>query len=236
MKKLYSHNLVKSALIILVLIIPSSSQARRIKSIYPITFYEVVGTTLGTFKEDYRYTFPFPVVVSPHHVSCYLWLKERGIQGLPLIYFDAHHDLFGNKDVPQSSNWVRFVLEENISPQAFWIVPPWLVKEREDFESLFPRIFPRGINLRLVEDLQELPSGSELGEVILSIDCDYFSSYDPFHWAYREEIRKEIERIVETLADKGIKIKMLHIAVSPGFTTREWENFIKEELLKAFSQ
>lgn len=217
--------------------LPLPTQARRIRSIYPVIFYEVVGTNLGTFREDYRYTFPFPVGVSHHHhVICYLVLKEKGIQGLPVIYLDAHHDIFGRKDFPQASNWVKFVLEENIFPQAFWVPPQWLGKEREDFKFLFPKTFPQGLNLKLIENLQELPSGSELGQVVISIDCDYFSCQEPFHLASGEEIQEEVKRIVKTLAEKGIEIKMLHIAVSPGFTTREWENFIKEELLKAFSQ
>jgi hypothetical protein len=211
--------------------------ARRIKEEgYPLQTYYVNGTNLGSLQDDYRYTFPFPVVLSHHHVSCYLWMKQHGIKGLPLIYLDAHPDVYGKKNVIQNSNWVKGVLEGGISPHAFWVAPKWLDKEKKDFELLFPRVYPQGLNLTLVDDLENLPSGSELGPVVLSIDCDYFSSIDPFHQATREEVDNEIKRIIEVLKEKGIEIAVLNIAVSPGYTILGLEGFIKEQLLKAFSE
>jgi len=215
----------------------SVCEARRIREQgYPLQVYDVTGTSLSPPRYDYRYNFPFPVILSYHHVACYLWLKQQGLRGLPVIYFDAHHDLFGSKDVVQSSNWVGAVLREGLSPSALWVPPKWLGKEKKDFKFLASKIYLQGLNLILVDDLEKLPSGSELGPVVVSIDCDYFSSIDPFHQAKREEVQEEIERIIEVLKEKGIKIAVLNIAISPGYTTLGLEGFIKEELLKAFSQ
>ncbi len=45
---------------------------------------------------------------------------------------------------------------------------------------------------------------------------------------------KKIQRIVKIL--KGIKIAVLYIAISPGCTSLGLEDFVKEELLHAFSK
>ncbi|RKY35896.1 MAG: hypothetical protein DRP73_04270 [Candidatus Omnitrophota bacterium] len=215
----------------------SMCEARRIREQgYPLQVYDVTGTSLSPPRYDYQYIFPFPVILSHHRVACYLWLKQQGLKGLPVIYFDAHHNVFGSKDVVQSSNWVRAVLREGLSPSALWVPPKWLEKEEEDFKFLASKIYLQGLNLILVDDLEKLPSGSELGPVVVSIDCDYFSSIDPFHQAKREEVQEEIRRIIEVLKEKGIKIAALNISISPGYTTLGLEGFIKEELLKAFSQ
>ncbi len=50
----------------------------------------------------------------------------------------------------------------------------------------------------------------------------------------RGEVREEIQRIVKIL--KGIKIAVLYIAISTGCTSLGLEDFVKEELLHAFSK
>lgn len=49
-------------------------------------------------------------------------------------------------------------------------------------------------------------------------------------------MREEIQRIVKILKGKGIKITVLYIAISPGYTSLGLEAFVEEELLHAFSK
>jgi hypothetical protein len=222
-------------------LLPLPCNARRIKDQrYPLERYYISGTKLGKPVIDSRYSFPFPVGLSHHHVSCYLWVKDmvtkrRLPQGLPLIYLDAHHDFLKSKTL-QNSNWVRFVLEERLCSKALWVLPGWLGERKQIFDKEIQRLSTPTLPVSVVKNLEQLPNGDELGPVILSIDCDYFSSIDPFHQAKREEVQKEIERIVKTLERKGIEIAALNIAISPGYTSLGLEAFIKEELLEAFSQ
>lgn len=117
----------------------SPAQARRIRVIsYPLEVLKVEGGEIISRKSDFRYSFPFPVSVSSHHVSAYLWLKDMIVkgnlpQGLPLVYLDAHSDYWGHRSKMNSANWVRFVLGEELCSRAILLLPEWAVKEREFF-------------------------------------------------------------------------------------------------------
>lgn len=216
---------------------------------YPLEIYHISGTKLGKPVIDSRYSFPFPVSVSHHHVSAYLWVKgmiEEGRfpRGLPLIYLDTHLDYpIGDDKPPQSSNWVRFVLKETLCKKVILILPNWLEKEihtayrlklEDDVEKI--QLYYQQ-PLSVLDSIEELPDGESLGPIILSIDCDYFCNIDyPDHRASREEIIEEINRIIDLLKRKNVKVVGLNISISPGYTSLGQEAFIKDELLKAFSE
>ncbi|MCM8784233.1 MAG: hypothetical protein NC818_05625 [Candidatus Omnitrophica bacterium] len=222
-----------------LLIFNPSVYARRIKEVrYPLEIVEVVGTEIKSIQIDSQYSFSFPVSFSLHHVSAYLWLKsmiEKGSlpKGLTLVYLDAHSDYWGHRDTPQSANWVRFVLGEGLCSRARLLFPNWAIKEREIFRefaflSKEKTVFP---DLSDIDSLNDLPYGET---IVLSIDCDWFSCYDPFHTASGEEIVGKVEEIVKVLREKNIRIAALNIALSPGYTTMDKEVFIRDTLLKAF--
>jgi len=226
-----------------------SVQARRIKrEFYYLEEYDVLGTTLSKPRVNFRYSFPFPVSISEHHVSAYLWVKkliEKGRlpQGLSLIYLDAHLDHFiGKTWTVQSSNWVRAVLDEELCSSASLILPDWVYEDINrvyriklyDAVEEIHRLYKHQLS---IFELQDLPAGKDLGPVVLSIDCDYFSNMGyPEHRVSPREIEQEIARVIKTLEDKGIKIAALNIAISPGYTWLDQEIFIEEKLLQAFSE
>ena len=224
-------------------------QARRVKeAFYYLEEYDVLGTTLSKGRVNHQYSFPFPVSVSEHHVSAYLWVKKligegRLPQGLTLVYLDAHLDHFiGRSWTVQSSNWVRAVLDEKLCGSANLILPDWVYEDINmvyrvklyDVAEKIRRLYQHPLS---ISELQDLPAGEDLGPVVLSIDCDYFSNMGyPNHRVSPREIEEEIGRIVRTLKNKGIKIAALNIAISPGYTWLDQEIFIKDKLLEAFSE
>jgi len=243
---------ITSLLLILIItagMFPRLSEARRAKgAVYYLEEYNVVGTELGRASIDSEYSFLFPVSVSTQHVLAYLWSKNliaEGIlsKGLPLIYLDAHLDSFiGRTWTPQSSNWVRAVLDEKLCSSAALILPQWVYEDINmvyrvklyDAAGEIRRLYQHSLS---ISDLEDLPAGKEQTPVVLSIDCDYFSNMGyPNHRTFPWEIEQEIAGIINILKDKGIKIAALNIAISPGYTYLDQETFIRDQLLLAFSE
>ncbi len=246
MKKLIIKIIVS---ILFISSISSLSYARRVKEVrHYIRVYNIVEDGISSINVDNSYSFSFPVGLSSHHVAAHLSFKkmvENGLlpKGIKLLCFDAHLDyISGDRGVVQSSNWIRFSLDEGLFSSATVVLPEWLVDSVYDIcrykmvtaEHDAADFLHEDLRLsfgvdNITEDLSSEP-------VFLSIDCDYFSCIGyPEHRPSLSEIKIKIEELIQFLKVNNIKIAALDIAISPGYTHLDHQSFIKNMLLEAFA-
>jgi len=204
-----------------------------------------VSYMLGEYVEIERITsFSFPASETNCHAGAYLWIKDliknRVLpKGLNSVYLDTHPDWEPEYDrLIISSNWVGVLLrQKDWINNAYYVFPPWFSNENrrvmENFISL------NNTQITSVESVNLLPSGEELGPIILSIDLDYFSNNDEENiFNYKpgsvEAIKEMVDEIICSLKEKNIKIAALNFSISPNDTYAEDIPTIRVLLKEAF--
>lgn len=227
--------------------LPSVFARRERQPNYLLEFYHIPQSGPERIVINGTRVFSFPVSVSVEHLAAYRWIKNKvaeGIlpRGLNLVYLDAHADfIFKDTGIYKSNNWVNGVLGEGLCKSAIWVPPEWLgdyPEYTEVLDEIASQIRSKyNLPIDIVKQIRDFPDGKDLGPIVLSIDCDFFSKMgDSKHRASRREIKDKIKVLIDTLKENNVQIAALNIAASPGYTYLDQQEFIIESLVEAFAK
>lgn len=246
---------IRRVILIIVVIVAGfvlTTNARRIRSRYynlekfPLIVYTSRGSHLIPLQYR-REQLPFRGGIFDNLKGISLWIEQKRRNGLlsfrPSVvvlspYIDFHIDVYSDDEY----NWIRYLLNEELVSDVQVVFPSGIERNYPNWvnshKELVKEANAYGYNLNLLTVLEDLPSGSKLGKVILVIDLAYFADKTLMKSADIEGITLKIARLGEILKHKNIRIEALLVVSSSQFVfqdSKQEKEIILDQLMELFS-
>jgi hypothetical protein len=237
--------------IMVVSIIAIEADARRIRGYYygwekfPLIVYTVRGSQL--IPVQYRQEqLPFRAGIFHNSRGIALWVEQKRKHGLlsfrpSVVFLSPYVDFRLDRNCEDEYNWIGYLLDEELISGTWVVFPSRTVKNHPEWvkphRELVEEANAQGYNLNLLTNLEDLPGGQSLGNVILVIDLAYFADRTLLGSVKVEDVILQISRLGDILKDRGMRIEALLVFSSPqfGLGDSEKEKTILDQLLEVFS-
>jgi len=219
----------------------SGSYARRVKQ----TKYSAVvwkyssltsGITCGEGLTEAVYL--YPVITMNHPIAAAYWIekmiKEERLNTPQAIIYLSPYPCYqvGKIRAWQNSNWLRYVLEKGYADEAFVIYPPYMKDEAYLKEKFSTVLVQAKQDVRLLDNISQLPERELLEDVIVVIDASYFSNQQtPKFRPDLGNLPFIIRNAVKALKAENLSIEAVIYNTSPSFPHLGDESEIQNWLL-----